>query len=85
MADTKPKKRRKLKEAKAVETEPDAWERFESAVYKIAPPKRGKTMPGGEAPTMGVSAVASEIPPELERVMEDNSRALEELTSAVPD
>lgn len=40
MADTKPKKRRKLKEAEAVETEPDAWERFKAAVHKIAPPKR---------------------------------------------
>lgn len=28
-----------MKEAKAVETEPDAWERFEKAVDTIAPPK----------------------------------------------
>lgn len=42
MSETKPKKRRKLKEAGAVETEPDAWERFERAVHKIAPPKRAK-------------------------------------------
>jgi hypothetical protein len=34
------KKPRKMKEAQAVETEPDAWERFEKAVHKVAPPKR---------------------------------------------
>lgn len=27
---------------KDVETEPDAWERFEKAVHKIAPPKKAK-------------------------------------------
>jgi len=36
----KPAKRRHVKEAMAVEVEPDAWERFEKAVGKIAPPKR---------------------------------------------
>jgi len=41
----KPKKRRKMKEAQAVETHPDAWERFESAVRQIVPPKRGKPEP----------------------------------------
>ena len=25
-----------------IETEPDAWERFEKAVHKIAPPKKAK-------------------------------------------
>lgn len=35
----KPAKRRRVKEALAVEVEPDAWERFEKAVGKIAPPK----------------------------------------------
>lgn len=34
------KKRRKLKEAEAIEIEPDAWERFEEAVHKLAPPRR---------------------------------------------
>jgi len=37
-----PKKPRKMKEAQAVETEPDAWERFEKAIHKIAPPKKAK-------------------------------------------
>ncbi len=36
----KPKRGRKLKEAEAVETEPDAWDRFEKTIDKIVPPKR---------------------------------------------
>ena len=40
----KPKaKQVKRKEAESVEVEPDAWERFESAVKKIVPPKRAET------------------------------------------
>jgi hypothetical protein len=35
-------KRPKLKEARAVETVPDAWDRFESAVKTVAPPKLPK-------------------------------------------
>jgi hypothetical protein len=31
-----------MKEAKAIETEPDAWERFEKAIHTIAPPKKAK-------------------------------------------
>jgi len=46
MAETakqaKPKRRRNVKAAMAVETLPDAWERFTGAVKKIAPPKRPK-------------------------------------------
>ena len=51
MADTKakPKKRVKRKELAAVETEPDAWQRFESAIQKIAPPKKAK--PKDNAPS----------------------------------
>ena len=30
------------KKPKEVEAEPDAWERFENAVHKIAPPKKAK-------------------------------------------
>jgi hypothetical protein len=41
------KKPRKLKEAQAVETEPDAWERFENAIHKVAPPKRPPMRDGG--------------------------------------
>jgi hypothetical protein len=37
------KKPRKMKEAKAIETEPDAWERFEKAIHTIVPPKKAKT------------------------------------------
>lgn len=40
-AQSKPK-RVKHKEAEAVETEPDAWERFTKAMRKVAPPKRPK-------------------------------------------
>ena len=39
MTNSKPKKNRKLKEAEAVEVHPDAWERFESTVKTIVPPK----------------------------------------------
>lgn len=40
---TKPKaKRRRVKDAMAVEVESDAWERFEKAVGKIAPPRQPK-------------------------------------------
>lgn len=35
-------KRVKRKEAEAVETEPDAWDRFTQAVDKIVPPKKPK-------------------------------------------
>lgn len=43
MAETSKSKRRvKRKEAEAVETEPDAWERFTKATRKVAPPKRPK-------------------------------------------
>jgi len=35
-------KRRRIKEAMSVEVESDAWERFEKAVGKIAPPKKPK-------------------------------------------
>jgi hypothetical protein len=39
----KPKaKQVKRKEAESVEVEPDAWERFESAIKKVVPPKRGE-------------------------------------------
>lgn len=38
----KPKKRRKLKEAQAVETHPDAWDRFEAATQKMVLPKERK-------------------------------------------
>jgi len=41
MAD-KPKKKRKLKEAEAVEVYDDAWERFTSTVKEIVPPKDGR-------------------------------------------
>jgi hypothetical protein len=40
MAEPSKPKRVKRKEAEAVETVPDAWERFESAVKAIAPEKR---------------------------------------------
>lgn len=33
-------RRRRIKEAQAVEVEPDAWERFEKAVGQLAPPKK---------------------------------------------
>lgn len=36
------KKRVKRKEAQAVETAPDAWERFRQATHKVAPPRRPK-------------------------------------------
>jgi hypothetical protein len=36
------KKPVKRKEAQAVETEPDAWDRFTGAVNKIVPPKKPK-------------------------------------------
>jgi len=35
-------KRTKRKEMEAVETEPDAWDRFTKAVGKIVPPKQPK-------------------------------------------
>jgi len=41
----KPVKHRKMKEAQAVETEPDAWERFQSAIKTVAPPKKPKDKP----------------------------------------
>lgn len=41
MSGAKGKKKRKLKEAEAVEVHPDAWERFESTVKTIVPPKKG--------------------------------------------
>ena len=36
-----------------IETEPDAWERFEKAVHKIAPPKKAKAKPKEEKPKQG--------------------------------
>lgn len=39
MADTKGKKKRKLKDAKAVEVHPNAWDRFTKAVKRIVPGK----------------------------------------------
>ena len=42
-------KRRKMKEAEAIETEPDAWERFEKTIGKIVPPKRRLSKEDGEA------------------------------------
>jgi len=35
-----PKKKPATK--RKIETEPDAWERFEKAIHKIAPPKKPK-------------------------------------------
>ncbi len=49
-------KRRRVKEALAVEVEPDAWERFEKAVGKIAPPRkstRGASDTVAERPAAG--------------------------------
>jgi hypothetical protein len=40
-----PKKKPKPEE---IETEPDAWERFEKTIGKIVPPKRPKPKVGGE-------------------------------------
>ncbi len=40
MAKKSTKRPVKRKEAEAVETEPDAWERFEKTIGKIVPPKR---------------------------------------------
>ncbi len=42
MAKKSTKKPVRRKEAKAVETEPDAWERFEKTIGKIVPPKPHK-------------------------------------------
>ncbi len=39
------KKPVKRKEAQSVETEPDAWDRFQRTMDKIAPPKRAKQKP----------------------------------------
>jgi hypothetical protein len=48
-----PKKRVKREEIEAVELKPDAWDQFEKAVDKIAPPKKPKPNPwkSGSAPT----------------------------------
>lgn len=44
MPERKPKKHRvQRKKAAAIDVAPDAWERFEAAVGKIAPPKTPKT------------------------------------------
>jgi len=48
VADKPKPKTVKRKEAEAVETVPDAWERFESAVKAVAPEKRPK--PEEQAP-----------------------------------
>lgn len=79
LSDTKPKKRRKLKEAEAVELEPDAWERFEEAVHKVAPPKRALVS------KIGQGGRASEVPVGLSQIMQANSLALEALTSESRD
>ena len=42
MAKKPTKKPIMRKKAEAVETEPDAWERFEKAIGKIVPPKPHK-------------------------------------------
>ncbi|MFN0192299.1 MAG: hypothetical protein ACKVP5_10040 [Aestuariivirga sp.] len=36
-----------------IETEPDAWERFENAVHKIAPPKKAKESASKDARIRG--------------------------------
>ncbi len=41
---TKPPKKLKPK-PEEIETEPDAWERFEKTIGKIVPPKRHKPKP----------------------------------------
>jgi|GEM_PF-6634821 len=33
---------RKKKTVEKIEPEPDAWDRFEKAIHKIAPPKKAK-------------------------------------------
>ncbi len=33
----------------AIETEPDAWDRFKDAVHKIVPPKKAKAKPKGKS------------------------------------
>ena len=43
----KPPKKPKLEE---IETEPDAWERFEKTIGKIVPPKPHKPKPKPEKP-----------------------------------
>ncbi len=45
---TKPPKKPKREKPEQIETEPDAWERFEKTIGKIVPPKRHK--PKKEAP-----------------------------------
>ncbi|MEE9217119.1 MAG: hypothetical protein V3U32_06750 [Anaerolineales bacterium] len=42
MAESPAKKKTKRKKLEAVETVPDAWERFEKTIGKILPPKRPK-------------------------------------------
>jgi hypothetical protein len=42
MAKRPPKKRVKRKEIEAVELKPDAWDQFEKAMDKVAPPKKPK-------------------------------------------
>lgn len=46
-AKPKTRRRRNVKAAMAVETHPDAWERFTGAVKKLAPPRRPKTKADG--------------------------------------
>ena len=53
MAKKSQKKPVKRKEAEAVETEPDAWERFEKTIGKIVPPKRHKPKSPQEGGTSG--------------------------------
>lgn len=77
-------------EAAEIETEPDAWERFERTMDKVAPPKRPKpvrspTAEARAAPVQGESPIASKVPGPLKRIMEENSAALGEITSGLRD